>query len=88
MSPPENDENYTNFYMYFFSSNLRLQCTNDNGALKWNIYHETNGVKTKTGQYRWGAVPSLPEIIAMVIVINNNERLVVLKCWFVTMLQV
>lgn len=33
-------------------------------------------------------MPSLPEIIAMVIVINNNERLlVVLKCWFVTMLQ-
>lgn len=63
----------------FFPSNLRLQCTNDNGALKWNIYHETNGVKTKTGQYRWGTVPSLPEIIAMVIVINNNERLVGVK---------
>ena len=31
----------------FVSSNLRLQCTNDNGALKWNIYHETNGVNTK-----------------------------------------
>lgn len=63
----------------FFPSNLRLQCTNDNGALKWNIYHETNGVKTTTGQYRWGTEPSLPEIIAMVIVINNNERLVGVK---------